>query len=319
MPPVFRWDITRPEQLGRLVRIDDPVVPAHLVDLTPQFDVLVDAVRSCCARVIAAAGNSRLVFIGRSPESLYDYLRGATAGTSWADRIAMLNVSFRRCDGNWSALEPAARESIAEQFRSVGVDPLGIVAARRPVALIDLVCNGDTFDSLTAFLETWAEVEGVDGRAMWRRLRVVGITRCYPPDLRATPWRRLAWTARFRPSALAGISIADWFWTYLGDNQPKVSRSNPSWCWADPTMANPPREPARGAALREASALYQRAQMRAERDALIAELASLPCVRHAWYRTLLGELRAITRPKRVERAFGSKWRVRSSNHRTMRR
>ena len=319
MPPVFRWDITRPEQLGRLVDIEAPVVPAQVVDVTPRFDVFVDAVRKCCARVIAAAGDSRLVFIGRSPESLYDYLRGSAVGTSWATRIAMLNVSFRRCDGNWSALEPMARDSIAEQFQSVGADPLSIMAARRPIALIDLVCNGETFESLTTFLETWAEAERVDVRAMRRRLRVVGITRYYPPSMRPTPWKRLEWAARFRPSALNGISVPDWFWTYLGDDQPKVSRSNPSWCWADPSMTRPPRESQRGAALRTASALYQRAQARPERDALIAELADLPCVRHSWCRALLAELRAVTRPKRVERAFGSKWRVRSSNHRTMRR
>jgi hypothetical protein len=319
MPPVFRWDITRPEQLGRLVKIEAPLPPAHRVDPTPDFDVFVDAVRRCCARVIAAAGDSRLVFIGRSPESLYDYLTGALAATLRRQRLAMLNVSFSRCDGHWSALEPASRMALVEQFCSLGVDPLGVVTGPQPVALIDLICNGGTFESLTTFLETWAEAEGVEARAMWRRLRIVGITRSYLPHRFPSSWKQQDWAARFRPRALTGISVPDWFWTYLGDNQPKVSRSNPSWCWADPSMTKPPRDPARGAALREASALYQRAQTRAERDALIAELAGLPCVRHSWCRGLLGELRAITRPKRVERAFGSKWRVRSANHRTMRR
>src|SRR5690349_8053647 len=155
MPPVFRWDITRPEQLGRLVKIEAPLRPAHCVDPTPDFDVFVDAVRRCCARVIGAAGDSHLVFIGRSPESLYDYLAGAFAETSWVSRMASLNVSFRNCDGNWVALEPAARRAIAEQFRLAGARPLGIVGGHRPIALIDLICNGDTFESLTTLLATW--------------------------------------------------------------------------------------------------------------------------------------------------------------------
>lgn len=315
MSPVFRWDITRPEQLGRLVDIEPPVQPAYRVDPTPDFGVFADEVRRCCARVIAAAGDSQLVFIGRSPESLFDYLSGAFAETRWARRLAMLNVSFRSCDGHWSDLDAAARTAIAEQFRSVGLNPLGIVSSRRPIALIDLICSGDTFERLTTLLATWAAAEGIDERAIWRRVRIVGITRYYPPDIAPTSWKRLEWAVRFRPRALEGISVPDWFWTYLGDDQLKVSRSNPSWCWADPSMTRPPREPERGAALRVASALYQRARGRAERDALIADLAEHAAMRHAWYRGVQAELRAVSRPKRVERAFGSKWRVRSSNHR----
>ena len=318
MPPVFRWDITRPEQLGRLVEIEAPVTPACCVDPTPAFDVFVETVRRCCARVIAAAGDSQLVFIGRSPESLFDYLSGAFAGTSWASRIAILNVSFRNCDGNWSVLDQTARGAIADQFRPVGVDPLGIVSSRRPIALIDLICNGDTFESLTRLLATWAAADGIDERAIWRRLRIVGITSYYAPYPVPSSWKQLDWAARLRPRARHGISVPGWFWRYIGDNQVKVSRSNPSWCWADPAMTRPPREPERGVALRAASALYQRARTRAERDALIAAMAALPAVRHSWCRGLLAELRSITRPKRVERAFGSKWRVRSSSRGTMR-
>jgi hypothetical protein len=312
MPPVFRWDITRPEQLGRLVALEAPVQPACLADPTPDFDVFVDAVRSCCARVIAAAGDSQLVFIGRSPESLFDYLSGAFAETSWANRIELLHVSFRSCDGHWRGFDPAARAAVAELFRSAGVDPLGIVSSHRPIALIDLICSGDTFERLTTLLATWAAADGIDERAMWRRIRIVGITRSHAPYSVPSSWKQQDWAARFRPNARRGISVPDWFWTYLGDDQPKVSRSNPSWCWADPTMTQPPREPVRGAALRLASALHQRARRRGERDALIAAIAELPSVRHPWCRGLLAQLRSVTRPKRIERSFGSKWRVRSS-------
>ena len=54
---VFRWNIARREQLGRLVgREPVEVHPAVLEEL-----------RLCCARVVAMAGDARLVFIGRSP------------------------------------------------------------------------------------------------------------------------------------------------------------------------------------------------------------------------------------------------------------
>ena len=65
MPAVFRWNITRREQLGRLVEGE----PAEI------HRSVLEELRLCCARVIAMAGDSRLVFIGRSPEQLYDDLQ----------------------------------------------------------------------------------------------------------------------------------------------------------------------------------------------------------------------------------------------------
>jgi hypothetical protein len=62
MPPVFRWDITRPEQLGGLVKIEAPVQPAHRVDPTPGDDV----VGTDCS---SASTGSRLSF-GRHNRAL---------------------------------------------------------------------------------------------------------------------------------------------------------------------------------------------------------------------------------------------------------
>ena len=74
MHTVFRWNIARREQLGRLVA----------GELAPDLSYVIEEIRRCCARVIAMAGDSRLVFIGRSPENLHDYLTGALAETSWS-------------------------------------------------------------------------------------------------------------------------------------------------------------------------------------------------------------------------------------------
>ncbi len=66
MPNVFRWNIARREQLGRLVT-------GESVEGLPW---ILEEVRRCAARVIAMAGDSQLVFVGRSPEALFDYLTG---------------------------------------------------------------------------------------------------------------------------------------------------------------------------------------------------------------------------------------------------
>ena len=73
---------------------------------------------------MAAAGDADLVFVGRSPESLYDYLRGACFDTSWHDRLHLLLVSL---DTRW----PAVRRIVALQnyLATVGLDPRDTASA----------------------------------------------------------------------------------------------------------------------------------------------------------------------------------------------
>jgi hypothetical protein len=88
MPNVLRWNIARREQLGRLVT-GEPAegLPSILAE-----------VRRWAARVIAMSGDSRLVFVGRSPETLFDYLTGALSGTSCADRSWRMHF---RCEARF--------------------------------------------------------------------------------------------------------------------------------------------------------------------------------------------------------------------------
>jgi hypothetical protein len=304
MPNVFRWDITRREQLGRLVLDDEP---------DPWFAIILEEVRLCCARVIAMAGDARLVFLGRSPESLYDYLTGALAGTSWARRCTLLNISLKGSDCVWTDLDSTTRSAFSEQFRARDLDPAAIAASDHPIALVDLIYGGETFGKLTALLFAWAAAERVDDRALRRRLRIVGITERQDAGPKSQRWRRLDWAERFPPRAVKGVSIPPWFWTRLGDSEQKVSRSNPPARWADPEMARPPRGPQHVEGLRLALALHNAGRASVERDALAAAIANEPAIRHRWCRTLVSELRSVARPKRIERSFGSKWRVRSPN------
>lgn len=301
MPTVFRWNIARREQLGRLV--DGGPAEVH--------PSVVGELRQCCARVIAMAGDARLVFIGRSPEHLYDYLTGAFAGTSWSSRATLLNVSLKTAPPDWIEPDPAVYGGLREQFAHHRLDPYGIATSPQPVALIDLIYAGETFGKLTGFLTAWSREVKVDWRAVRRRIRIVGITERQSDGPRTWRWRTLEWTAQYRPSSLKGVSIPYWFWSHLGNSEKKVSRENPPARWGDPQMAHPPRGDGFKDALRIAVALHDLGRTRAERDALAAALSAQPSVRDVWCRRLAAELRAAGRPKRVERTFGSKQRVRS--------
>jgi hypothetical protein len=304
MPNVFRWNISRREQLGRLP-LDEPDFGYY------SFERVLPELRRCSARVLAMAGDSRLVFIGRSPESLYDYLTGALSGTSWADRSSILNLSLKTRGGVWDTMDAAARSAMCEQFRTVGVDPASIASSPKPTTFIDLIYAGETFEKLVQLLLAWAGEVGIDDRLMRRRVRIIGITERDETGAKGPRWKRTKWAAHFQPRDLKGVAVPGWFWGFLGDYQKKVSRSNPPSRWGDPEMARPPRESEHREALRGALAIHNAGRTRVERDALAAELSQQPSVRHVWCRVLAAELRAASRRKRVERSFGSKQHVRS--------
>jgi len=257
------------------------------------------------------AGRSRLVFLGRSPENLYDYLSGALADTSVATRLALLNVSLTSESASWARMRPETKAALREQCVAVGLDPASLMKRARQVALVDVIYTGETFETLLDLLDRWAEDEGIDRRAMRRRLRIVGIVTRGSRGYTDRQWKRLEWARTFRPSAVKGVPVPDWFWSHLGDSPRKVSRSNPPSAWCDPEMAKPPRDEKHTEGVRLARALYEAGRSRAERDALAAMLTELPAIRQVWCRVLAAELRAASRPRRVERLFTSQYRARS--------
>ena len=301
MPNVFRWNIARPEQLGRLVT-------GEPVDGLPS---MLEEVRRCSARVIAMSGDSRLVFVGRSPEALFDYLTGAFVGTSWSDRLTLLHLSLRSSSESWTGMAAETRSAVRQQFAALGLDPAAIVTGTRPIAFVDVICDGNTFASLTNLLFDWAADEGIGATALRRRVRIVGIVTRGNRGYTTAGWQRHAWARRFRPSVLKGVSVTESFWAFLGNSDAKVSRSNPPPKWCDPEMARPPRGPRHTEALDLALALHEAGRSRSERDALAAAIAAQPSMRHVWCRVLTSELRAASRPRRAERWFSSKQRVRS--------
>jgi hypothetical protein len=277
MPTPFRWDLSRREQLGALA-----------AGQPPRYDAgFPDALRACCARVLGAAGDARLVFIGRSPESLFDYLTGALADTSWRDRCTLLNVSLRG-----STVEPSAIGALREQMAELALDPERLAAGPEMVALVDLVDTGGTLGTLLDLVMAWAAERGADQESIRRHRRVVGITVRRKNSPNTWRWQQRApWARAFRRGALRGVSVPLDLWSYLAGFQPKVAQANPPWRWGDPAMLAPPRAPEHIEALRLAVHLHERARTREEREALARTLAKERAMREGWLRGLVLELR----------------------------
>ena len=274
----FRWDIARPHELGALINVD----PA------PAYPAFADDLRACCAGVLAAAGDADLVFVGRSPESLHDYLRGICLGTSWQDRIGLLLISLRYG-------RPAMRRVAALQryLATLGLDPRELPRRDRPVALIDLVSSGETFCALVRMLHRWTLAKHGDWRAVRDKLRIVALVeqsfsiRSRWPEQR----RRASGGGVLKRNHVHGVSVPERAWSYLGNEQIKVAESHTPDFWDDERAARPPRHPNRAAALRAAVEIFRRARDRPERVLFMKELSRHGALRHEAIRDLVAELR----------------------------
>jgi len=275
----FRWDVARREQLGRLV---DGPAPAT-------YSEFFDDLRICAAKVLARSRDSDLLFIGRSPESIFDYLGGALTKTSWARRLALVNLSLRNVDLGEIRAQPAWLASLHAHLTAVGAAPAAL-ATGSPAAFVDLVYTGSTFASLSEVILTWSHAAGVDAKAVVRNVRFLGITWRTKTSPNTVRWQQHApWLDAYPANAVKNVSIPGRMWDYLGNQQAKVALSNPPWRWGDAKMLTAPHYPKNLEALRLAVQVYDLGA--SERGRLASEITALPEMRHPWLRALVTELR----------------------------
>jgi hypothetical protein len=272
--------VARREQLGRL--IDGWPVEADAGFLRHLL--------SGCARIVAMSDDADLVFVGRSPENYFDHLSGLLAGSSWADRLALLNVSLRGAvrGGHPS---PAATAAFRAQLETLGLTPARLARRARPVAFVDLVATGETFGRLAAFLLAWARETAVAEPPVRQRLRFVGLTLQAKTSPKTVRWHQHArWVRDFPPRAVRNVSVAPGILGFQANVQVKTMPSNPPHRWGAEFLARPSRWQGRLAALAFAHHLYALGTARERRRAFAEALARQPAMRHAWFRGLATEL-----------------------------
>jgi hypothetical protein len=284
--------VTRRERLGRLA--EGPPAESY-----PGF---ADDLRTCCARVVSAAGHLAgpaagepdLLFVGRSPESLFDYLRGVCRRTGWFDRQRMLHFSMRGdvAERHLRRDYPTGLAALRVYFATLGLDPVSLLTRSQPAVLVDLVCNGETFFNLVRLLRRGCFERGVPWHAARRSVRLVGLTR-REPKLPATYRWHLHGPAIdcLERGAARSVPLPERLWDYLGNRQPKVAESYPPARWGREDAGHAFRSADHAPALRLALSLYEAAQEREERLSFIRELVSAGGLRLASLRTLASQLR----------------------------
>lgn len=256
----FRWNLTHRNHLGKLIE----------GERARTYDGFADELLTCCSRVIAFAGDSNLVFVGRSPESIFDYSSGLLFDSPWFERLELLHFSMRFREENLIRAEhPGAIPAMRGYLEQLGLHPEAIATKNRPIAFIDLVPTGDTFGRLVNFLYNWSMEIKFDWNAVKRRIRIVGITERTKTSPNTRRWQQHSdWISMLGKEAVKNVSISPCLWDYLGNYQQKVSLSYTPSRWGDPALATPGYTYGQFRALRLAFDLFELGRTREKRRIL---------------------------------------------------
>jgi hypothetical protein len=280
----FRWNITNQRYLGSLVNGEKATT----------YDSFLSQLLECCSRVLALAQDSDLVFVGRSPESIFDHLSGLLYDTSWSSRLQLLQFSMRlQHETEVRARYPRALFALRDYLRSVRLSPLALIKRERPITFIDLVLSGDTFSRLIKILHNWSIESRVEWSAVTRKLLLIGITERKKTSPNTWRWQQHAeWTRILRRGSIKYVSIPQDLWVYLGDYQLKVTKSFTPARWAHSESRLPARDDEQLKALRLAYDLFKCGLQKERREELVALLTHEPAMKFRWFRTLVLEIRS---------------------------
>ncbi len=292
----FRWNLHKREQLGRLLNSsasESKSTPDASADILEGAGAgFADQLAECAAKLVARSADSRLIFVGRSPENLFDYLSGVFESTGHENRIELLNISNRFQDiDEIRTGSPDAFRALQNHFKELKIAPGRIISSESPrVIFCDLVADGGTFAGIFHFLRRWTLHEQRDLYALLRKLGFIGITWRQKTSPNTWRWQQQAdWVQAHPQLYIKNVSAPGPLWSYWGNQQKKVTRTNPPASWNQESILLPPRDEDNLQALAQAFAVY-RLGMR-HRTRFAERLSGLQEIREAWLRALVGDLR----------------------------
>jgi hypothetical protein len=274
----FRWNIRSRAELGEL--IDDSV------ELDRYF---LDDIRQCAARIMQFADDGKLVFVGRSLDSIHDYLSGLLGQTEWRDKLVYLSISlYGEHIETLSHKDPKGFEAFKAHFTALGLDPLSVKNSTDKINLVDVVSSGGTFGELYAFYKRWAQSLHEDVPAVLRKLRFLGVVFRTKNSPHTDRWQQnVEWTKELSHQALKNISVERTFWYWIANYQAKMARSNRpmNWYWEPLKKSEHTEDTIK--AIQFSYGLYQLAQTTEEKAEFKRLLQNDQAVKEGWLRSLL--------------------------------
>lgn len=279
----FRWNLTHRSHLGNLLE----------GERARTYNNLPDDLLRCCSRILSFSDDSNLVFVVRSPESIFDYLSGLLFDSVWFERLELLHFSMRFQEENKIREEhPQAISAMREYLQHLGLHPEMVATKNRPVGFVDLVASGDTFGRLIIFLFNWSNEIKFDWKAVKRRIRIIGITERKKTSPKTWRWQQHSdWISLLGLKSVKNVSISYNLWNYLGNYQQKVSPSYTPSRWGDPALGSPSYTNDQLMALRLAFDLFELGRTKQKRGELASLLTKESAMKHNWFRNLVMDLR----------------------------
>ncbi|WP_460433157.1 hypothetical protein [Angustibacter speluncae] len=277
----FRWDLVEPAALGGL-----------LVGVTTPSLWFAPELSSCAGKVLARSASGDLTFVGRSLDSMFDLLSGALSGVDEAPTLTRMPLSFAR---EWDGVE-RRRLSVAERdvarsvLKASGLTPHTAARRSTPITFVDVASSGGTFRDVYLLIREWVE----DERAQWdvvrKKIRFLGVTSRAKTSPNTFRWaQHQPWTKDLPGKSVTSVSLDAWVWSYLGNEQPKLTRSYAPRTWLAEAQG-PGRDERTRAALAEAVALVAYGRTGAARQLIADAMANEPALAQSWLRTLRSRL-----------------------------
>ncbi|HEY1389384.1 MAG TPA: hypothetical protein VGF38_12645 [Ktedonobacterales bacterium] len=286
----FRWNIQERTTLGSLLdgpRKDFPSGPPPYVPVIEPVYYPTDALAEMsgeCARIIALSNEADLCFVGRSLESLFDYLSGLLSDTDWAERLWLLQFSWY----GRQIIQPHELAGLRYYFESIELDPYHLARRKRPVAFVDIVASGGTFGNLVTFLCLWAKEIGEDWAAVKRKIRIIGLTRRAKTSPNTWRWQQhITWRDLLPRQAVKSVAMAEGLWDYFGAWQEKTTDSYTHSRWGSSIAAQPNHTEEHLRALRLAVQCFDWGREKARRQTFARQLSDEKTMIHPWFRDLV--------------------------------
>lgn len=281
-PQPFRWSLSRYAGAAeaRLGALTDGTGPAGLWHLP--------ALTECTGKVLARSHAADLCFVGRSLDSMYDLLTGALEDAAWPGRLIRLPVSLP------SRGEPQ-RGRFREHLAAAGLEPYALARRSRPLAVVDVVDSGATFDAVHGEVASWIAESREPWAVVRRKLRYVGVTIRGTTSPNHWRWQQspesAPWVRTLPAGHVVNVSLPVREWSWYGNDQPKLQGSFPATRWFDEDAATPWHHAHLPEALTESLALVAAGRTRAVREGLVRTMAAEPAFADRAVRALAGALR----------------------------
>ncbi len=281
----FRWNLAKREQLGDITELA----------AAETYRGYADDLRSAAALVLARAGDSDLVFVGRSPECLFDYLSGIFSDVSGAPSLTLMH--FSAPNRPVTVIAKSHRSELAAlkaYFTAERLDPRAIASYGKQVRFVDVVSSGSTFGMLVDYLHYWAREQGADWNVVQRRIGFIGLTWQTSTSPKAWRWwQHQPWVTQLTKTPIKNVAVPGSFWGFIANNREKATPSYWLERWGTVEAARPCHYEHHLRGLRLALENYDRGGAREERAMFVRELTQLPEMRHAWLRNLVLRLRGV--------------------------